>query len=317
MCLVRAPAPGPCKIFVNVRCTVTPIAGGKEKTAFDQAHVYSKSAEAASKRAIDLQIIGGDYSRGGEIRLDNETYLKKLIELASRSRQRVSDKAKSLQFFIVQGGGEGFLPAGYDKKTAGRMEVAGETTDGNTETDLYDENDIIAVFSPDGSLVSATRLERPLKIPGYWTEKTANLVYNSWHGKNVNIYRNTYWFQVPPIGEGVIYLGLAVQDDYRPKNITVDMHKQEDTNGCIFLVDDNTPDRNAKDPAGKTLPVFDKGKGKVVQVPLKQIDLFEPKFIVDILKSQGKKPEDVKAYDPKKGNRYPLGVMNIVRVSQR
>ena len=194
------------------------------------------------------------------------------------------------------------------------MEVAGETTDGNTETDLYDENDIIAVFSPDGSLVSATRLERPLKIPGYWTEKTANLVYNSWHGKNVNIYRNTYWFQVPPIGEGVIYLGLAVQDDYRPKNITVDMHKQEDTNGCIFLVDDNTPDRNAKDPAGKTLPVFDKGKGKVVQVPLKQIDLFEPKFIVDILKSQGKKPEDVKAYDPKKGNRYPLGVMNIVRV---
>ena len=173
----------------------------ERKTAFDQSHVYSKSAEAAAKRAIDLQIIAGDYSRGGEIRLDNETYLKKLIEVASRSRQKVSDKAPSLQFFIIQGGGEGFLPPGYEKEKAGRMELAGETTDRNEETDLYDENDIIAVFSTDGSLVSATRLERPLKIPGYWTEKTANLVYNSWHRKNVSIYRNVYWFQVPPLGK--------------------------------------------------------------------------------------------------------------------
>jgi hypothetical protein len=37
--------------------------------------------EASTKRAIDLQIIGGDYSRSDEISPENEDYLKKLIEL--------------------------------------------------------------------------------------------------------------------------------------------------------------------------------------------------------------------------------------------
>jgi hypothetical protein len=324
LCLARTPAPADCQAFVRAGCTLTPVAGGAQKVEFDRTHVYSGAREAAAKRALDLKIIGGDYSRGGEISLDNGNYLEQLIELASGA-PRVSQYAKSLQFFIIQGGGEGFLPEHIDDQyadttpvgqmNAGRMRKRGWTTDGKPEIDLYDENDIIAVFDSSGGFVSAARIERPVSIPGWWGEGTAKKVNNNWDNKPVSIYRNTYWFKLQkpsrPVGQGVIYLGLAVHEHYRSsEHITVDIHKQENTNGCILIVDRNTPkDLEKLDPQGRTLAAFDKTQGKVVPVPLKEIDLFEPKFIVDILGAVGKAPEDVKEHA-----NLPLGITHIIRI---
>jgi hypothetical protein len=308
MCRTRSVAPGSCANLLRARCSTTPFPGSGDKSAFDASHIYSQAKEAATKRAIDLEIIGGDYDRSDEISLKNEDYLKKLIEIGSRHKQKVSAHARNLQFFIIHGGGEGLLPTGegLENKNAGRMEEAGETTDGKPETDLYDKNDIITVFDKNGDVVSAARLERPLSIPGYWTEKTANKVYNSWHNKDVFIYRNDYFFKLPPLGDGVIYLGLGVDDGFRGR-ATVDLHKQEATNGCIFIVDDKTPtDLSAKDKQGRTVSVMDKGKH--VDVPLKEIDVFEPALIVDVLKAKGMKPEDMKDH------RKYLGTMHIVEI---
>jgi hypothetical protein len=47
----------------------------------------------------------------------------------------------------------------------------------------------------------------------------------------------------------------------------------------------------------------------MVDVPLKEIDIFEPKLIVDTLNSIGVKPEDVKENHSKH-----LGTMHIVQI---
>src|ERR1700674_2868844 len=59
------------------------------------------------------------------------------------------------------------------------------------------------------------------------------------------------------------YLGLGVDDGMRGKVATVDMHKQEATNGCIFIVDPATPEMDDPDP--------------------NKLGEFEPKLIRDIL----------------------------------
>ena len=316
MCLTQSLPPGLCADLIRAKCSTTPFPGRGDKSAFDKSHVYSRAKEAATKRAIDLQIIGGDYSRSGEISLENEDYLKKLIELGSGGKQKVSETSRRLQFYIIHGGGEGFLNSNDGIQDAGRTTGSGQATDGASTENLNDLNDIIAVFDGDGHLVSAAALKRPLRIPNRWSEKAANEVYGSWHNKNVSIYRNTYWFKKQekgrPVGWGVIYLGLAVADGHRgsgPGTITIDIHKTESTNGCILIVDNNTPDRWALDTRGSTLPVFDKTKKKLVDVPLKQIDVFEPKLIVDILKAKGMKPEDVK-----ESRQIDLGVMHVVEI---
>jgi hypothetical protein len=299
---------------VRSRCVTTPFPGSGDKSAFDASHVYSKAKEAAAKRAIDLQTIGGDYSRSAEISLTNEDYLKKLIEIGSRHKQRVSESAKAMQFFIIRGGAEGVFPRELENERADRIEIPWRTTSRKQVKALFDVNDILTVFDPSGSLVSAAILARPLNIPAtHWTEKTANKIYNSWHNKDVSIYRNTHWFKEQkngrPPGQGVIYLGLAVDDGFR-KTTAVDIHKTEDSNGCILIVDDETPaDRSAKDTQGRTMPVFDKIQKKLVDVPLKQIDVFEPKLIVDTLKAVGMKPEDVRD-----GRNIHLGIMHTVEI---
>jgi hypothetical protein len=316
MCLTRSLPPGPCAQLVRAKCTIAPFPGSGDKSAFDRSHVYSKAKEAATKRAIDLQIIGGDYSRSGEISLENEDYLKKLIELGSGRKQKVSETARRLQFYIIHGGGEGFLNSNDSTQDAGRTAGSGQATDGASTENINDLNDVIAVFDGDGHLLSAAALKRPVRIPHRLSEKKANEVYDSWHNKSVSIYRNNYWFKKQatgrPVGWGVIYLGLAVADGHRgsgPGSITIDIHKTESTNGCILIVDDNTPDRWAPDTQGRTLPVYDKTKRKVVDVPLKQIDVFEPKLIVDVLQAKGMKPEDVK-----ENHHVDLGIMHIVEI---
>ena len=280
MCRSRSSTPGPVGVTDVLVATAAAVAAGTSplKAKFDREHVYSKAREAARKRDIDLQIIGDDYSRSGEIRLDSPDYLKALIRLGSNGKQSVSDHAKKIQFFIIRGGGEGFLHPSLAATDAGNFSSHSSTTSHKKSTSRFDLNDVFAVFDPKGKLIGAAPLQRPISIPGMWTEKTANAVYNAWHNKEVSIYRNTNF--------DVAYLGLVIDDGMKHRG-WVDLHKQEATNGCIFIVDPNTPKYDPKDTTA--------------------LDAFEPKLLIDVLASIGKRPEDVKGA-------IRLGIMHLVDI---
>jgi len=272
-CRSRSGMPGPVKFVGTLILGALPTNPAKVK--FDKEHLYSLAPEAARKRAIDLQIISGDYSRSGEISIENEAYVKQLIEIASDGKQKVDASGKGdLQFFIIRGGAEGFLPDWLSTRDASNAVVPGNPS---TITFIFDDNDLLAVFDNGGTLVSSARLERPLFITGAWSQRTADKVYDSWHDKEVFIYKNTN-FAIP-------YLGLGVKDGMRGKVATVDMHKQEGTLGCIFIVDPKTP------------ALDDSNLGR-----------FEPKLIMDVLKKTGQKVDDVKS------RHVPLGVMRVVTI---
>lgn len=210
------------------------------KAGFDSAHGYSLAPEARRKRAIDLEIIGGDYTKSGDVRIDNEDYLKKLIKIGSGGKQKVLSKARDMQFFIVRGGGEGFLPDALRKIHAGNNVTDWSSTNGKRGETDFDENDLLAVFASDGALIGAARLRRPTYVEGRISRLTAAKVYNSWAGKRVFVYRNATPGWIP-------YLGLALDDGFRDgsankgNKVSIDLHKEEQTNGCIFIVDDTTP----------------------------------------------------------------------------
>jgi hypothetical protein len=246
------------------------------KAAFDRDHVYSLAPEAARKRDIDLQIIGDDYRRSGEISLTSEAYLKELIRLGSGGRQEVGDRAKKIQFFVIRGGGEGFLPAAWAKEDASNLVLPGETTSGGKRREfVFDNNDVLAAFDPKGKLIGAARLKRPVSITGKWRKETSTAIYDAWHNKEVAIYRNTS-FTVP-------YLGLVVHEGMKGRG-WVDIHKEEATNGCIMIVDPNTPAMGTA-----------------------ALDVFEPKLIHDILASVGKTADQVKGM-------ISLGVIRTVEI---
>src|SRR3954451_3095222 len=95
---------------------------------FLASHTYSKAAEASGKLAIDGEILAKDFSKADSIGIGNEDYLKDLINLASGGKHTVSGGAKGIQFFIIKGGGEGFLTSFYAGKDASRMVLTGPTT---------------------------------------------------------------------------------------------------------------------------------------------------------------------------------------------
>jgi hypothetical protein len=274
-CRSRSSKPGPTGV-ADVLVSVALNAVLPFKAQFDREHVYSKAPEAARKRDIDLQIIGDDYSRSAEIRLDNGDYLKELIRLGSNGKQKVGDSGRKIQFFIIRGGAEGLLAGDMAGKDASNVVFPGSTTSGKTSPEFrFDNNDLLAVFDPRGKLIGAALLQRPISITGIWSEKTANAVYDAWNNKDVSIYRNKN-FDVP-------YLGLVV-DDGMKKKAWVDLHKQEATNGCIFIVDPATPEY---------------GTDELLK--------FEPKLISDVLASIGKRPEQVTG-------KISLGVMRVVDI---
>ena len=293
LCRSRTAAAGPLEIAGLVVSAAAKVLS-PSKAQFDRDHVYSTAPEAARKRDIDLQIIGDDYSRSAEISLGSETYLKKLIELGSRGARTVSDKAKKIQFFIVRGGGEGFLgqqhlvPGDLSKADASRVTTDWPATGGRIGHTVFDINDILAVFDPKGKLIGAALLERPLSVTGMWSEATANAIYNKWDNKAVSVYRNAQF--------SVQYLGLVLDDGMKPRKDDrekgrkhtgwIDMHKREDTNGCIFIEDPATPNVSESDTINK----------------------FEPKLIKDILAFIRKRPEDVKGW-------ISLGIMHVVDLS--
>src|SRR6185312_12318600 len=218
LCRTKTPPPLPAGYFPETAA----------KFAFDRDHAYSLAPEARRKRAIDLEIIGGDYTRSSDIRIDSEDYLKKLIAIAS-------GKAKRMQFYVVRGGAEGMLPDDLRGINANSNETSWTGTDGKPGRTIFDENDLIAVFAPDGTLIGSARLRRPTLVSASAGVRgnTANRVLAAWDGKNVFVY--------PSHVEGWIpYLGLAVDDGFRDgsanqgRHVYIDLHKQEQTNGCIF-----------------------------------------------------------------------------------
>jgi RHS repeat-associated protein len=235
---------------------------------FRETHVYSTSPDAPAKLKIDEQILGGDFSKAALIDMHNEDYLKSLISAASKGTVTVKTDAEGLQFFIIKGGGEGFLPKRYEGVDASDVVTTdAETTDGVAGAAThFDNNDLIAVFDPKGKLISSALLERPFRIPDYIRQSTADKVYNAWDNRPVSLYRNENFARLG----GVKYFGLKVDDSlgaYRAKQVRIDMHKQEATDGCIFIVDDKTPTDNAN--------------GK--------LDAFEPQFIRDVMSAAGVK----------------------------
>lgn len=215
------------------------------KGALITTHTYSTAAEASAKFRIDEEIVDGDLANLAKIDMKNEAYLKELIAKASMGRRTVQSGVKGLQFYMIKGGGEGFLDPYYFGKDASRLMVGGGTTTSGSAgtTMVFDNNDLLAVFDRTGKLIGSALLQRPISIvdpsrrhPHMWTEPTANKVYDAWDDRPVSIYRNTNF--------GIAYYGLRIDDSlgwYAKGSVRVDLHKQEATNGCIFIVDPNTP----------------------------------------------------------------------------
>ncbi|HWI98464.1 MAG TPA: hypothetical protein VNU96_05565 [Burkholderiales bacterium] len=274
LCRTKTPPPLPAGYFPETAA----------KFAFDRDHAYSLAPEARRKRAIDLEIIGGDYTRSSDIRIDSEDYLKKLIAIASGNA--VSGKAKRMQFYVVRGGAEGMLPDDLRGINANSNETSWTGTDGKPGRTIFDENDLIAVFAPDGTLIGSARLRRPTLVSASAGVRgnTANRVLAAWDGKNVFVY--------PSHVEGWIpYLGLAVDDGFRDgsanqgRHVYIDLHKQEQTNGCIFIVDPATP-----------------------AVGTDELRTFEPALIKKIIAAKGLDPAKLKG-------RVNLGTMKVVAIS--
>ena len=274
LCRAKSAPPGPA---VGAR-------PNPAKTAYDSAHVYSRSPEARRKRAIDLEIIAGDYGKSDQVRADSEHYLKQLIALASNGAQTVktSVSGKRLQFFIINGGAEGFLPPDLKDLDANRHETQWVDTNKQSGRTDFDENDLLTVFDAAGKLVGSARLMRPTYVKGNLSQKTAAAVYAAWDNKTVFVYRNDFRKDWIP------YLGLGVNDGFRTRKknrVTIDLHKDEATNGCILIEDPNTPD--VKSDAIRT---------------------FEPKLIKAVLAAAGL-DEAAVTHD-----RTILGKMHMVRI---
>ena len=250
-----------------------------DKAHFQATHVYSTAAEAGRKRAIDEQIMGGDFANGRKINLQDEGYLKALIEIASNKMRSVRTDAAGLQFFMIKGGGEGFLDPWYRNQDASRVVSADEVTTGNKSGTvmIFDDNDLLAVFEKGGSLLGSALLSRPISIkhPNIWSEHTANRIYDAWDRQRVSLYHNRSF--------DVTYYGLMIHDKlgwYASGRVRVDLHKQEATNGCIFILDPDTPSLSE----------------------LHKLNAFEPKLIRDIQASIGAKTKS------------HIGVMNVIAI---
>jgi|HubBroStandDraft_6_1064221.scaffolds.fasta_scaffold131494_2 hypothetical protein len=240
-----------------------------EKAAFLASHVYSTAPEAGPKRRIDEALMGNDFANRASIDMDDGEYLKQLIYLATGGRRVVRMGVKGLQFFMIKGGGEGFLPRRYIGKDASRHVVGDGATTANSDgvVMIFDNNDLLAVFDGNGKLLGSALLKRPISItdpsaknPHMWTEATANRIYDLWDGQPVTLYRNKNF--------DIEYFGLMINDKlgwYTSHKVMVDLHKQEATNGCIFIVDPDTPPLS--DPA--------------------RLNRFEPQLIRDIQEHVG------------------------------
>jgi hypothetical protein len=249
--------------------------------------VYSKSPEAGRKRVIDLEIMGFNFIRIAAVAVDieNEDYLKQLIDRASNGMVKVSDHTDKLQFFIIKGGAEGFLNSSHDGVDASRMvEGRKRDTDGKPGTEMtLDDTCLLAVFNRLGGLIGSALLIRPIIVitpddPTKWTEPTANAVFDAWDKSPVSLYHNRN-FEVE-------YFGLWMDDTAgfyrgrhqgRVRQARIDIHKDEATDGCILIIQDGTPplpDNLGPHPTAAQVALH--------QAALDKLNHFEPKLIQDI-----------------------------------
>ena len=258
---------------------------------------YSKSPAASVKRTYDLKIMDSDVRNSDRVDFRKGDYIKQLIKLMSHNRVEVKALTHGLQFFFLMGGAEGFLDsATFSGVDASRVVSGGSTTSGGDGTTMVlDNTNLLAAFDRHGNFVSSALLIRPLSItipppppPGFhgWSEDAATKVLAAWDNCKVNLYHNAN-FEVK-------YYGLQVDDSknyYKGRSIMVDIHKEEDTNGCIFIVDDSTP----------PLP-DDDDPAPAKSAALKKLNDFEPKFIKDVQAKIGAKTA------------WPAGTMRVVKM---
>lgn len=257
---------------------------------------YSKSPAASIKRLFDLKIMDGDVRNSSRVDFQKGDYIKQLIKLMSRGTVEVKALARHFQFFFIKGGAEGFLDkATFSGIDASRIVVfGGSTTSGGSGiTMVFDMTNLLAAFDQRGNFISSALLSRPLSItipppppPGFhgWSENAATKVVAAWDNQNVNLYHNTNY--------EVKYFGLQVDDSenyYRGRHIMIDFHKQEATNGCIFIVDDSTPPM-----PDSSLTAAQKAAA------IKTLNEFEPKFIKDIQAKIGAT------------TKWPVGTMRVI-----
>lgn len=120
---------------------------------YNGLHIYSKAPEASAKRAIDLDIMEHDFANADRIDMSSEDYLKELIKRASNGKFNVKGGTQGIEFFIIRGGGEGFLDPEYRDKDANRdIRFDESTTAGEAgSTFIFDCNDLIAAFDKKGN----------------------------------------------------------------------------------------------------------------------------------------------------------------------
>ena len=84
---------------------------------------------------------------------------------------------KGLQFYMIKGGGEGFLPRRYRGMDASREVIGdGATTDNSDGVVMvFDNNDLLAVFDGDGKLLGSALLKRPISITDPESEASAHV----------------------------------------------------------------------------------------------------------------------------------------------
>jgi hypothetical protein len=247
------------------------------------AGTYSKSNTGSWKRSLDAEIAKSHV----QIDFHNEDYLKQLVRLCNDSQAWVDNNAGSIQFYIIDGGAEGFLDDTYAGRDAGKVMEQYTEDRAWAGSTIFDDNDLLIAFSRTGSLISSALLRRPISVElpknehYRWTEEEANKVYKAWDNTPVSLYRNEH-FNVQYFGlamkadKGGYYKGVwEVDKDTGKKQfvkINIDLHKEEGTKGCIFIVDPDNPVHT---------PNFTD----------KTLSLFEPKFIREI-QSAIKKPAD-------------------------
>jgi hypothetical protein len=224
--------------------TISNMVKGAIPPALDNS--YSKSTVALKKKVIDDKIRAG----GNAIDMHDGNYLKELIKQAGGLDVLATiNTPELLQFFIVKGGGEGFLPKSYESLDADNIVRPTKLTDGTIKNAVWDNNDLLIVFDAFGKLVSSAILHRPISIPTKIRKATTTKVYDSWDLKNVLIYYNNGNFEIP-------YVGLGVDDGFRDLSshkVVIDIHKMEQSDGCIFIFDKNHPDPLLQDPNYKSI----------------------------------------------------------------
>ena len=108
---------------------------------------YSDSNTGRWKQSLDAEIA----RTGVAIDASKEDYLKQLVRLCTDYSSPVSDHVSSIQFYMIDGGAEGFLHGSYSRQDAGR--VTGRY--GGTGWITFDNNDMLVAFDKNGKLISS------------------------------------------------------------------------------------------------------------------------------------------------------------------